>query len=196
MSTPPTPPPAGPTPPPAASAPQHPTSTPTATPTAPVPGASPTLDAGKTTGSTGTVPPARKPLEPLTGFRAALEHTGLPRGVLLWKPKLPSRNWCIFWTVLGTVSYLYYDDRKQCERIKTETLERVKHRSMETMQGSLDLVRKVKVYGARFPEDDDPDRALRHFRKYVKVREALDMSQHALDNGLTAAIPRGRCDRL
>jgi len=74
------------------------------------------------------------------------------------------------------VSYLYYDDRKQCERIKTETLERVKHHSAETMQGSLDLVRKVKVYGARFPEDDDADRALRHFRKYVKVSAASSSS--------------------
>jgi len=99
-----------------------------------------------------------------------LEHTGLPRGVLLYKPKLPSRNWCIFWTVLGTVSYLYYDDRSKCKSIKEKTLERVKYRAGETLDGSLDVVRKVKVYGARWPGDDDTDRALRSFRKYVKVR--------------------------
>jgi import inner membrane translocase subunit TIM54 len=114
-------------------------------------------------------PTGPKPLEPLTGFRAALEHTGLPRGVLTWKPRLPSRNWCIFWTVLGTVTYLYYDDRKQCKQIKERTIERVRHYGQEPINGSLDVVRKVKVYGARWPEDDDTDRALRYFRKYVKV---------------------------
>ena len=41
--------------------------------------------------------------------------------------------------------------------------------AMEPIQGSLDLPRKVSVVGARWPEDDDDDRALRHFRKYVKV---------------------------
>ena len=160
MSTPPTPPPAGPTPPPLPSAPQTPTAAPIATPTAPTPSAGPTLNAN---------PGPPKPLEPLQGWRGALEHTGLPRGVLLYKPKLPSRNWCIFWTVLGTVSYLYYDDRSKCKSIKEKTLERVKYRAGETLNGSLDVVRKVKVYGARWPDDDDTDRALRSFRKYVKV---------------------------
>ncbi len=107
--------------------------------------------------------------EPLTGFRAALEHTGLPRGVLTYKPKLPSRKWRIFWGVLGTVSYLYWNDRKQCEEIKKRTIERVKYRAEEPLNGSLDLVRKVKVLGAKWCGDEDEDRALRYFRKYVKV---------------------------
>jgi import inner membrane translocase subunit TIM54 len=33
-----------------------------------------------------------------------------------------------------------------------------------------DSVRKVKVYGAKWPDDDDADRSLKYFRKYVKVR--------------------------
>lgn len=70
---------------------------------------------------------------------------------------------------MGTVSYLYYDDRKQCKEIKERTVQRVRHYAEESMEGSLDMVRKVKVYGGRWPEDDDTDRALRYFRKYVKV---------------------------
>lgn len=65
---------------------------------------------------------------------------------------------------------MYYDDRSKCKSIKEKTLERVKYRAGETLDGSLDVVRKVKVYGARWPGDDDTDRALRSFRKYVKVR--------------------------
>lgn len=71
------------------------------------------------------------------------------------------------------MSYLYYNDRKQCNEIKARTIERVKYRANEPIAGSLDLVRKVKVVGAKWCGDDDEDRALRYFRKYVKVREPL-----------------------
>lgn len=159
--------------------PGPPTSTPTPTPSpAPNPSAIPPTPAAtsKPTPSPAASIPKPNPQEPLTGFRAAFEHTGVPRSVLLWKPRLPSRNWCIFWTVLGTVSYLYYDDRKQCKEIKERTIERVRHYGLESVEGSLDMVRKVKVYGGRWPEDDDTDRALRYFRKYVKVSRSLPWS--------------------
>jgi import inner membrane translocase subunit TIM54 len=89
---------------------------------------------------------------------------------LLWKPRLPSRNWTIFWTISGTLFYLYYDDRRKCKIIKEETLKKVEHLGREVLPGgSLGEVRKIKVYGARCPEDGDDDRALRYFRKYMKV---------------------------
>ncbi|RSH89443.1 mitochondrial import inner membrane translocase subunit tim54 [Saitozyma podzolica] len=122
----------------------------------------------------------RPPPEPLTGFRASLEHTGIPRSVLLWKPRLPSRNWTIFWTLLGTVSYIYYDDRRKCREIKEEYLRKVEGFGKEATTSSLDMPRKVTVYGAKWPEDEDTDRALRHFRKYVKpylVAAAIDYEQ-------------------
>lgn len=120
----------------------------------------------------GPMPSSSKPEppKPLTGFRSALEHTGIPRSVLTWKPRLPSRNWSIFLTVTGTLYYLYYDDRKQCRIITEETLKKVEHMGKEPLTGgSLAEVRKVKVYGARCAEDGDDDRALRYFRKYMKV---------------------------
>jgi len=82
---------------------------------------------------------------------------------------LPSRNWTIFWTIIGTVSYIYYDDRRKCKQIKAEYIAKVKHMGEETFKGSFDQPRKVTVYGAKWAEDDDTDRALRYFRKYVKV---------------------------
>lgn len=82
---------------------------------------------------------------------------------------MPSRNWCIFLTVVGTISYMYYDDRRQCKQIRQEYIDKVEYLSKQQMSSSLDIPRKVTVYGARWPEDDESDRALRHFRKYVKV---------------------------
>lgn len=103
-----------------------------------------------------------------------MEHTGIPRSVLTWKPRLPSRNWSIFLTLSGTLFYLYYDDRKQCRLIKEETIKKVEHMGKEVLPGgSLGEVRKIRVYGARCPEDGDDDRALRYFRKYLKVRYIL-----------------------
>ncbi|WWC85683.1 uncharacterized protein L201_000549 [Kwoniella dendrophila CBS 6074] len=118
-----------------------------------------------------------KPVE-LTGFRSALSHTGIPHSVLTWKPKLPSRNWLIFWTLLTTISGTYYYDRLECDKIKKQTIDKVKNQSKEILPGgSLGLNRKVTVYGAKWPGDEDTDRALRYFRKYVKpylVASAID----------------------
>jgi len=134
--------------------------TPAPGPPAPPPGPAP-----------GPIPSSSKPpLKPLTGFQSALEHTGIPRSVLTWKPRLPSRNWSIFLTISGTLFYLYYDDRKQCRIIKEDTIKKVEYMGKQVLEGgSLAEVRKIKVYGARCPEDGDDDRALRYFRKYMKV---------------------------
>jgi import inner membrane translocase subunit TIM54 len=60
--------------------------------------------------------------------------------------------------------------------IKEETIKKVEHMGKEVLGGgSLGEVRKIKVYGARCPEDGDDDRALRYFRKYMKVRSRRAM---------------------
>ena len=35
---------------------------------------------------------------------------------------------------------------------------------------SLANPRKVMVYGSKWPDDDDSDKSMKYFRKYVKVR--------------------------
>lgn len=114
--------------------------------------------------------PRKPPPAELTGFRSVLAHTGIPHGVLLWKPRLPSRNWLIFWSVSLSLTYAYYYDRSECKRIKQEVVERVEKYGREPMPGgSLGEPRRVVVWAGRWGGDDDADRAGRYFRKYVKV---------------------------
>lgn len=102
-----------------------------------------------------------------SGIRTVLEASGIP---VSWfkRPKLPSRNWMIFWTATSSLVGLYIYDRQQCQKIRADYVNRVQELSSAPLH-SLDLPRKVTVYGAKWPGDDDSDRGLRHFRKYVKV---------------------------
>lgn len=111
----------------------------------------------------------RPPPPPLEGWRGVLQYTGLPRGVLTWKPKLPGPKMSVFLALVGGVGYLYYDDRSKAKAIKAEYIAKVQHLAQQPTRGSLDVPRKVLVYGARWPEDDEANRALVYFRKYVKV---------------------------
>ena len=69
------------------------------------------------------------------------------------------------------MSYLYWDDRRQCKAIKADYLARAKELGDQPLtSGGLGEVRKVKVWAGKWPEDDDTDRGARYFRKYIKVR--------------------------
>lgn len=106
--------------------------------------------------------------KPLSGIHAALKYTGIPASWLTKRPKLPSRNWLIF---LGTTSSLigyYVYDRRKCREIRQAYIEKVEHLSQVPV-GSLDLPRKVTVYASKWPGDEDANRSLRYFRKYIKV---------------------------
>ncbi|CDS00896.1 hypothetical protein [Sporisorium scitamineum] len=92
---------------------------------------------------------------------------GIPKSVLAWKLHLPSRNWSIFLVTVSTLSYLYYDDRRQCKLIRQDYIDKVKHLSTAPMKPG-EWPRKITVYATRSPGDDDYDKALRYFKKYVK----------------------------
>ncbi|KAG6833677.1 hypothetical protein H0H87_002873 [Tephrocybe sp. NHM501043] len=125
--------------------------------------------------SNATAPP---PLEakPPSGFRTALRYTGIPVSWLDKRPKLPSRNWLIFLSVTSTITgYLIYD-RRQCKRIKQHYIDLVKEQADELVD-PLAWPRKVTVYGAKWPGDEDYDQANKYFRKFVKpilVAAAVD----------------------
>ena len=112
--------------------------------------------------------PAPSPPPPLSGAASVLQYTGIPASWLSKRPKLPSRNWLIFIGVVSSLSYLYVDDRRKCKLIRQEYIDKVKHLSEERL-GSLDLPRKATVYSCRSPGDDDWERSLLYFKKYVKV---------------------------
>ncbi|KAL0581136.1 mitochondrial import inner membrane translocase subunit tim54 [Marasmius crinis-equi] len=118
-----------------------------------------------------TATPARE-----SGIRAALKYTGIPPSWLDKRPKLPSRNWLIFLSVTSSVVGYYIYDRRQCRQIRQEYVEKVKHLS-EATSDHLSWPRKVTVYAARWPGDEDWDQCMRYFRKYVKpifVAAAID----------------------
>ncbi|KIJ16968.1 hypothetical protein PAXINDRAFT_180164 [Paxillus involutus ATCC 200175] len=111
-----------------------------------------------------------------SGVRAALEHTGIPASWLSARPRLPSRNWCIFISITSSLISYYAYDRYQARAIRQSYIGRVKHLGEEPM-GSLERPRKVAVYGAKWPGDEDHLRAVRFFKKYVKpvlVAAAID----------------------
>lgn len=110
-----------------------------------------------------------KPQPPQSGVRAALQYTGIPSSWLDKRPSLPSRNWLIFLSVASTVAGYYIYDRQQCKKIRQAYVDRVKDLATVPM-GSMELPRKVTVYGAKWLGDEDYDRSMRHFRKYIKVR--------------------------
>lgn len=108
------------------------------------------------------------PPKPKSGARAALEYTGIPPSWFEKRPRLPSRNWLIFLSVTGGLAALYTYDRRECARVRTLYVDRVKHLA-ESPLHPMDLPRKVRVLGARCPADEDYERNARYFRKYVKV---------------------------
>ncbi|KAI0362445.1 hypothetical protein OH77DRAFT_1416704 [Trametes cingulata] len=114
--------------------------------------------------------------QPKSGVKAVLQYTGIPPSWLDKRPRLPSRNWLIFLSVTSAVTGYYIYDRRQCKKIRQEYVDKVKDLAVQPM-GSMELPRLVTVYGARWPGDQDYDRSMRYFRKYVKpvlVAAAID----------------------
>ena len=103
-----------------------------------------------------------------SGIKTALEYTGIPPSWLEKRPKLPSRNWLIFLSVTSSVAGLYIYDRQQCKHIRQSYIDKVKHLA-EQPADPFEIPRKVTVYAAKWPGDEDYDQSMRYFRKYVKV---------------------------
>ncbi|KAF7295285.1 Transcriptional regulator Cwf13 [Mycena indigotica] len=111
-----------------------------------------------------------------SGARTLLKYTGIPPSWFEKRPKLPSRNWLIFYSFTSSCIGLYVYDRRQCRAIRQEYIDKVKDFADETV-GSMYHPRKVLVYGGRWPGDEDYDQPLKYFRKYVKpilVAAAVD----------------------
>lgn len=120
--------------------------------------------------------PAPSSQRAVPGALRPLLWMGVPRSVLTWKPRLPSRNWSIFWASVATLSYLYYEDRRQCKKILEEYKDRVRGLAEEPLAPN-QLPRKVTVYTAKYPGDDDYEVGALYFRRYVKpilVAAAVD----------------------
>jgi mitochondrial import inner membrane translocase subunit TIM54 len=96
---------------------------------------------------------------------------GIPKGVLTWQPKLPSRNWSIFLITTSTLTYLWWDDRSQCKKLMEEYKDRVRWMAEQPMQPS-EWPRKITVFGTKSPGDENYDESILFFKKYMKVSTA------------------------
>ena len=126
-----------------------------------------------------TVPKLDAPPKPKSGMRIALEFTGIPPSWLDKKPRLPSRNWLIFISVTSSVMGYYLYDRRECNKIRQLYINRVQYLAEQPLH-SLDVPRKVTVYGAKWPGDEDYERGVKYFRKYVKVRLCIYFQNYYL----------------
>ncbi|CAO1620375.1 unnamed protein product [Sympodiomycopsis kandeliae] len=125
-----------------------------------------TIKAGSTTTTTAT-PQVKAPPRPIPRGLRPLVYLGIPEAVLRWKPKPPSRNTSIFLTVSTTLISLYVYDRRECKKIRQEYIDQVSHLSQETLQ-PYEYPRKISVYGAKSPGDDDYDKSILYFKRYVR----------------------------
>lgn len=126
--------------------------------------------AGASSGSKVEAGSKKIPAPPreIPSFLKPLQFMGVPKAVLTWKPRLPSRNWTIFFTVTGGLTSMYIYDRRQCKAIQQEYKDRVRSLAEEPMLPS-EHPRKIIVYAAKSPGDDDYEKSLLYFKKYVKV---------------------------
>ncbi|ODV86496.1 hypothetical protein CANARDRAFT_27693 [[Candida] arabinofermentans NRRL YB-2248] len=80
--------------------------------------------------------------------------------------KLPSRNWMIFWTVLGTLSGGIAYDKYQQQQIRLKYIELSKKFGQEHCKSN-ELPRKIRIYVVP-PPNDYLTEGLKYFRKFVK----------------------------
>lgn len=105
---------------------------------------------------------------PQTNGPSLYQYFGIPQSLVNKKFKLPSRNWLIFLSFASAACGLYTYDRRRCKQIRQTYISKVQHLSEEPLSSN-DFPRKIIIYGSKCPGDEDSDRTLHYFRKYVKV---------------------------
>ncbi|KIW06634.1 uncharacterized protein PV09_02346 [Verruconis gallopava] len=80
--------------------------------------------------------------------------------------KLPSRNWMIFWTIVGSWSAAVYYDRREKKRIQKKWADAVAHLAREPLPSN-QMQRKLTIFLAAPPADGLLN-AREHFHEYVR----------------------------
>lgn len=109
----------------------------------------------------------------------------MPRAVALladairhhsYRPKMPGPKMTAFLAVTFGLTGAYIYDRRECERLKSEYMDKVRWMS-EAPLNSNEMSRKIKVYGARVPEDGELERSSKWFKRYMRVSPCLPCSE-------------------
>lgn len=115
------------------------------------------------------------PQEPPKGTTTEVKTTPKPKRVYtnpalramgIKQVLIPSRNWLIFWAVVGTIGGAIYYDKREQKQIRTRVCDELRPLS-EVTYHTLDLPRKLTIYIAP-PPNDFLDESVKMFRKYVK----------------------------
>lgn len=80
----------------------------------------------------------------------------------------------IFLLFSASLGSLYAYDRSECKRLQKEYMDKVRWMSEQELDSN-EMPRKVRVLGARVPDDGELERSSKWFKKYMKVR-ALSLS--------------------
>ncbi|GAA6062253.1 hypothetical protein JCM10212_001767 [Sporobolomyces blumeae] len=107
------------------------------------------------------LPPTQpKPVNPFV-------YLGIPQAVLDWRPSRLGPKMSVFLAVTAGLTGAYVYDRSECKRLQKEYIDKVKWMSEQTMDSS-EMPRKVKVMGARVPDDGELERSTKWFKRYMK----------------------------
>jgi hypothetical protein len=99
-------------------------------------------------------------------------YLGIPQFVLDWRPSVPGPKMGAFLTVSLSLTGLYIYDRKETARIQKEYCDKVRWMSEQNLD-THDKARKIRVYGARVPEDGELERGAKWFKRYMRVRSSF-----------------------
>ncbi|GAA5999341.1 Tim22-complex subunit TIM54 [Rhodotorula paludigena] len=111
--------------------------------------------------STRTLPPkAVKPTNPFV-------YLGIPQFVLDWRPSRPGPKMSAFLAVSLSLTGLYVYDRRETKRIQQEYIDKVRWMSEQPLDAA-DRARRVKILGARVPEDGELERGAKWFKRYMR----------------------------
>jgi len=96
-------------------------------------------------------------------------YLGIPQFVLDYRPSVPGPKMSVFLALTAGLTGAYVYDRRETKRIQQEYIDKVKWMSEQPLDAA-DRARKIKVYGARVPEDGELERGAKWFKRYMRVR--------------------------
>ncbi|GAA5978344.1 hypothetical protein JCM5350_001134 [Sporobolomyces pararoseus] len=105
-------------------------------------------------------PVAPKPTNPFV-------YLGIPQAVLDWRPSRPGPKMSVFLLFTASLTSLYAYDRNECKKLQKEYMDKVRWMSEQKLD-SYEFPRKVRVLGARVPDDGELERSSKWFKRYMR----------------------------
>ncbi|RYP46283.1 hypothetical protein DL768_007502 [Monosporascus sp. mg162] len=127
------------------------------------PNAPPAQGAAGAPASTSSAAPGPAPSYKAANPNPALRMMGLPN----LPKKLPSRNWMIFWTVVGSFSAAIIYDKREKKRATARWSKTVSHLAREPISSPTQMPRRLTIF-LESPPNDSLRVVQDHFTEYVK----------------------------